>query len=60
MVKAAIDPQAIEAITRPLGLKKCIEQLQELHEWLGNLSLDDKNDLCALNAAIEALKLLRG
>ena len=55
----AVSCQAIEVATQPLGLEKSIEQLRELYDWLSNLPLDDGNDLCAVNAAIEALKLLR-
>ena len=55
----AVTTEAIEDAAQPLGLEKSIEQLGELYDWLSNLPLDDGNDLCAVNAAIEALKLLR-
>ena len=55
----AITEQEIVAATEPLGVEKSIDQLGEVYNWLSNLPLDDDNDLYALNAGIEALKLLR-
>lgn len=59
-VRVSVRREAIEVATEPLGVEKCIEQLQELYEWLSNLYLHDGNDLYALNAGIEVLKLVRG
>ena len=51
--------KSIETATEPLGLAKSIEQLKELYAWASSSPRFEEDDLYALNAAIEGLKLLQ-
>ena len=55
-----ISQESIKIATQPLGLAKSIRQLKELYEWASSSPRFEENDLYALNAAIEGLKLLQG
>lgn len=55
-----ISRESIEAATEPLGLARSIEQLEEIYAWASSSPRFEENDVYALHAAIEGLKLLQG
>lgn len=52
--------EQIENATYPISVKQAIDDLQELYEWASqSMRGFEAKDLVALNAAIQALKLLQ-
>ena len=52
--------EQIEKAAYPISVKQAIDDLQELYEWASqSMRGFEAKDLVALNAAIQALKLLQ-